>query len=1231
MNRVRQALALLLSVALLVMGVPLTAGAQTEDETAVVLGFEGYPANLWLGSQEDTQQYMRDDKASQIANGFNSVRVLADSPVDGGQWLEYTVKAAGGNGQNLSMSTAKDLVSGKTDWRGNEGLLVYVDTSALSGATTLGLYFTEIDPAGMEHWVLGGSASGAAQVQNADGEWVKTSLANSRYVALPQGYVGWVKLPFSLYGQTWSAKNGVQDLSEVAYVQFAVQYEQAADYGKSVFFDNVTLYSEAVETGDRLVYGLEGGAPTWQYGSATDTKPEDSLSYAIVDTADGEYGAGIEGKALQLTVTDETFRAGHDTGWLRMMYNTNVTWDTDWRYATSLRFYVDAAQANAELRLMPVLMTGGGTYWGEPVEGTTVTLTDDAGQSSTVKVDSDACVVLPAGFAGWVSYPLTLGAWCNPWGQAIVTLQDGLAQVTTIGLSISGNAVGTAPSAALSDQPVLIDSFTIHVEPPAGPAAVDFSQAFGDDMILQQGKPVNLFGTATAGAALTVTLTRHRDAQVVATQTTTVADDGTWEVSLPQQTGGFDTYTVAAATAEGTATITNVVFGEVWVAGGQSNMQWTVSQSTEADAWQAKERNKNIRIYLQSTGQSVGAELSEPQGMWVTGELWTNVRSCSAVAYYFAEKLYSELNMPIGIINSAKGGTSITTWIGQDALEKHADYKEYITEQGYTIDPSKDGTVSAYYNARIAPFRGFQAAGIIWYQGEADRTKPGVLEQGLPVLWDNWNDIFGGGDTLPFFAVQLAAYGELGGISAANAAIVEGIAAITQAGGTAAAIPLYDVEVDVTDIHPPTKQPVGERMAAAALGMVYETQALYSGPELVSAVLAEDNSKITLTFDTVGDGLATLTPDAALEGFAVKLRSRYFPVQATIVSANTVDISLADVAAGEGIYYAYGDSMLTANLGNSGGYPALPFGVEAVWGEPPAFEDKDVYGFEGNAPAFSYGSGTSTKPEGSLSYAVVDVEETGLTAPGLSGKALELQVTNAAFKAGHATGWLRMNASAGATWDTDWTDAAYLNVYIDASRAAKDIRFAPVLMTRPTADSSTAYWGELSAGAQVTLTPEAGAAITATVESDAAIVLPAGFTGWVSLPLGRGNWRNPWNTNSVVAIDEGLGYVPTLCLSISGNAAGTAPSADLVGTRIYVDRFRVSEKLPEAAARRKGDVNGDSRVTVADVRLALRAAVGKTALTAEQQTAADVNGDNAVTVADVRKILRYAVGKITIL
>lgn len=191
---------------------------------------------------------------------------------------------------------------------------------------------------------------------------------------------------------------------------------------------------------------------------------------------------------------------------------------------------------------------------------------------------------------------------------------------------------------------------------------------FGDNMVLQRNKPIPVWGWANANETIVVTLNKQK--------ATGKADkSGKWMVTLsPEEAGGPFVLTIKGANS---ITFSNVLIGEVWVCSGQSNMEWPLRSATNAEQEIAAANYPQIRHFTVQKDVSSTPQKNVKGGNWQVAEP-KNAGEFSAVAYFFARKLYKELNVPIGLINTSWGGTHVETWTSREAFQGSEEFKSMI-------------------------------------------------------------------------------------------------------------------------------------------------------------------------------------------------------------------------------------------------------------------------------------------------------------------------------------------------------------------------------------------------------------------------------------------------------------------------------------------------------------------------------------------------------------------------
>ncbi|MBO4595678.1 MAG: sialate O-acetylesterase [Bacteroidales bacterium] len=465
-------------------------------------------------------------------------------------------------------------------------------------------------------------------------------------------------------------------------------------------------------------------------------------------------------------------------------------------------------------------------------------------------------------------------------------------------------------------------------------AKVELPNIIGDNMVLQRETSVALWGKAKAGAKLTIAPSWTKSKT-----TLTVGQDGKWSAKVATPAAGGP-YEIVFNDGE-KLTVRNVLIGEVWFCGGQSNMQMPVKgfggQRVEGafDAIMNASPATPIRLCTSKIRASLREEEENPL-QWKENTP-DAVASHSAVSYFFAVQLQKILGVPVGVISCNWGGSTIETWISREWLEKGN--KEW-QEKGYN-DPIKLGHLekgelpaknqnhagALAYNAMVAPLIPFTFKGIIWYQGESNRARPDqyvrlskLYVEMMRSLWDN--------PELPFYAVQIASYkygkGVKGNPEGVQSPLLEEAqlkaAQQIKHSGLATTLDVGDPDC----IHPAKKLPVAQRLAALALENDYGFKGICSrAPEFKDMKI--DSNKVTLNFHVFG---SPLTPNTVeLDGFEVAGEDKVFhkATSARVVRPNrAIEVVCDEVPAPVAVRYAF-HNVAEASVFNGMGIPVGPF------------------------------------------------------------------------------------------------------------------------------------------------------------------------------------------------------------------------------------------------------------------------------------------------------------------
>ncbi len=456
---------------------------------------------------------------------------------------------------------------------------------------------------------------------------------------------------------------------------------------------------------------------------------------------------------------------------------------------------------------------------------------------------------------------------------------------------------------------------------------------YGDDMLFKQNESAILAGTASAGSKITAELL-DSSGNLVASGETTVSNDETFKVSFTAPEGSYEEYSIVLEN-NGTQfrKLVNVVFGELWLASGQSNMQYPLGQSrTGLQMMSAgKKHSKWLRVLLVPPYPSDGLLPLEPMNdipdaKWINGESG-EIYGMSAVAFFFAEEMLAELDMPVGILNASLGGTSIRSWVSRNTIDANADFKNTLLSRGEYIEKSSWDTagqdiysdMTTNYNSKIAPLQNFRISGMIWYQGESDimnGSSDKTYAQAFDLLQKSYTDLFGyQNGLLPVIYTQLAAflYSDDGLVLLdRNIAFSE---MQKQQPESRAVVTIYDVPLtfipEAGSIHPECKEEIGQRMAFAAKGLVYGKSETYTAATVKNAQCRDGS--IYVTFENVGSGLKS--NGNRLNGFALCGENGvYVQAEAEIIRNDTVKIWCDGIENPVSASYAYCISNQRSNL-----------------------------------------------------------------------------------------------------------------------------------------------------------------------------------------------------------------------------------------------------------------------------------------------------------------------------
>ena len=283
-------------------------------------------------------------------------------------------------------------------------------------------------------------------------------------------------------------------------------------------------------------------------------------------------------------------------------------------------------------------------------------------------------------------------------------------------------------------------------------AEVRMPAFFSDNMVLQRDTDVRLWGEAKPNT--TVRITAGWNLQDYRTNS---GKDGKWSISIPTtHAGGPYTLTVSDGTP---LTFNNVMLGEVWLCSGQSNMEMPMkgfkNQPVDgANMAVLESRNPNLRLFTVKRNSST-APVDDVTGKWSEASP-AAVRNFSATAYFFGRRIQDYLDVPVGLVVAAWGGSACEAWMSDDMLKAFPEASANIPPVGGEIK-SKNRTPSVLFKGMLNPLIGMSMRGVIWYQGEDNWNRAHSYTDMFSTMIKGWRELWGQGE-FPFYYCQIAPY-----------------------------------------------------------------------------------------------------------------------------------------------------------------------------------------------------------------------------------------------------------------------------------------------------------------------------------------------------------------------------------------------------------------------------------------------------------------------------------------
>jgi sialate O-acetylesterase len=435
---------------------------------------------------------------------------------------------------------------------------------------------------------------------------------------------------------------------------------------------------------------------------------------------------------------------------------------------------------------------------------------------------------------------------------------------------------------------------------------IKLPSVFSDNMVLQQNSEASVWGWGEPGSEIKVTGCWNND-----TVKAKISNHSFWSVKLKTPAAGGP-YSVNIKSND-EVTLKNVMIGEVWICSGQSNMEWSPDHNLMNTEEEIKNANyPDIRLFhvkkiaSQTPQENCFARWEECSP--------ATMHSFSSVGYFFSRQLHQNLNIPIGIIEVAWGGTPAEVWVRADLVESDPLLKS-CSDQLKTYDwwPNNPGVA---YNAMISPLVPFNIAGAIWYQGEGNTMSPESYRKLMRTLIENWRSDFG--KEFPFYYVQIAPYEYS---PETKSAIIREMQMHTMTVPKTGMVVVSDLVDDVKNIHPANKQDVGKRLANWALAETYGVKGIVYKHPLYGSMKVE-KSKIRISFLNVPNGLVMNGDE--LKCFEIAGADKVFVPAAAKIDGNTVIVSAKGIKTPEAVRFSFSNDAI-GNLFSREGLPVAPF------------------------------------------------------------------------------------------------------------------------------------------------------------------------------------------------------------------------------------------------------------------------------------------------------------------
>ncbi|MFC5283536.1 sialate O-acetylesterase [Pedobacter alpinus] len=436
-------------------------------------------------------------------------------------------------------------------------------------------------------------------------------------------------------------------------------------------------------------------------------------------------------------------------------------------------------------------------------------------------------------------------------------------------------------------------------------AQVKMASIFTNNLVLQQEAKVPIWGWTKPGENVSVLTSWNKQ-----NYNTKADENGKFKVyvNTPKAGGPYE----ITIKDKKSLTISNILIGEVWILGGQSNMEMTLKGMPSQPVLGANEailrsKNPNIRLYVIPRAREFNEKENSKPSSWKSAEP-ESVANFSAAGYFFGNLVQESLNVPIGLINVNYGGSNVEAWMSRKDLKEFNGIELPKVADSATVN---NRSATALYNGMLHPIIGYGIKGALFYQGESNYDRPDQYETLFPAMVKEWRTKWQQGD-FPFYYVQIAPFDyrilppHNSGGKYNSAYLRDAQRKALDKIPNSGMVSLIDLG-EKTSIHPMHKKECGERLAFMALGKTYGIKGIAYEAPTYDAITVE-GSTVTIKFKNAKMGLTSYSKE--MVNFEIAGKDQIFHPAKAKISRDIILLSSPEVKEPIAVRYAFSDFVV---------------------------------------------------------------------------------------------------------------------------------------------------------------------------------------------------------------------------------------------------------------------------------------------------------------------------------